>query len=59
VIRYHWFEGGVDARWRGSVSSLFSYVDLEARIPTGHPLRVVLAIVDEALARLTDDFDAI
>ena len=39
--------------------SLFSYVDLEARVPAGHPLRAIRAIVDEALAALSADFDAI
>ncbi len=35
--------------------SLFSYVDLEARIPARHPRRVV----NEALASLDADFDAL
>jgi transposase len=39
--------------------SLFSYVDLEARVPRGHPLRAIRAIVDEALAALSADFDAL
>jgi transposase len=39
--------------------SLFSYVDLEERVPRGHPLRAIRAIVDEALAALSADFDAI
>ena len=39
--------------------SLFSYVDLEARVPRGHPLRAIRAIVDAALARLNEDFEAI
>lgn len=39
--------------------SLFSYVDLEARVPSKHPLRAIRAIVDEALAVLSADFDAI
>lgn len=39
--------------------SLFSYVDLEARVPGKHPLRVIRLIVDEALASLSADFDAI
>ncbi|SFP02671.1 hypothetical protein SAMN04244567_03646 [Paracoccus pantotrophus] len=28
--------------------SLFSYVDLEARIPAGHPLRTIRQVVNEA-----------
>ena len=39
--------------------SLFSYVDLEGRVPQGHPLRAIRTVVDEALARLNDDFEAI
>jgi hypothetical protein len=30
--------------------SLFSYVDLEARIPARHPLRKVRQVVNETLA---------
>jgi len=40
-------------------SSLFSYVDLERRVPRDHPLRLIRGIVDPALARLDDDFEAI
>ena len=32
--------------------SLFSYVDLEARIPARHPLRKIRQVVNEALASL-------
>jgi transposase len=39
--------------------SLFSYVDLEVRVPSAHPLRTIRTVVDEALARLDDDFAAI
>ena len=39
--------------------SLFSYVDLDARVSHGHPLRTIRTVVDEALARLDADFDAI
>ena len=31
--------------------SLFSYVDLEARIPARHPLRQIRRVVNDALAR--------
>lgn len=44
---------------RGSdkqTGSLFSYVDLEERVPAGHPLRKIKAIVDDALASLDADF---
>ena len=39
--------------------SLFSYVDVEARVPRCHPLRAIRALVDAALARLDGDFEAI
>ncbi len=37
--------------------SLFSYVSCEARVPAGHPLRPIRAIVDEALEELSPEFD--
>src|SRR6516225_10283023 len=39
--------------------SLFSYVILEARVPMGHPLRVIRQIADGALAELNGDFSAL
>ena len=39
--------------------SLFSYVDLEARVRRTHPLRTIRTMVDAALARLDGDFGAI
>jgi transposase len=44
---------------RGSderTGSLFSYVDIEERIPTKHPLRQIKVIVDAALAALDAEF---
>lgn len=38
---------------------LFSYVDLEARIPKQHPIRTIRQIVDAALAELEPTFDLI
>ena len=38
---------------------LFSYVDLEARVRRDHPLRVVRAIVNEALGALKGEFAAL
>src|ERR1700685_4431304 len=38
--------------------SLFSYVDLEARIPKGHPLRTIREIVNGALSKLSANFSA-
>ena len=43
---------GMDERGDG----LFSYVDLEARVPADHPLRAIRVLVDEALAALSADF---
>ena len=39
--------------------SLFSYVDLEERIPSRHPLRKIRQIVNDALASLDGDFDVL
>ena len=36
--------------------SLFSYVDLEARVPSGHPLRLIRAIVNDVLEDLSAEF---
>jgi transposase len=40
----------------GGAGALFSYVDLEARIPAEHPLRTIRAIVNEALSELSAVF---
>jgi transposase len=39
--------------------SLLSYVDLEARVPTTHPLRVIKAIVDDVLVALDVEFESL
>lgn len=39
--------------------SLFSYVDLEARVGKDHPLRTIRGIVNEALAALSGEFWAL
>jgi transposase len=39
--------------------SLFSYVDLEDRIPQRHPLRKIRQMVNDALASLDSDFGAL
>src|SRR5882762_2895850 len=47
------------AEMRGSderMGSLFSYVDLEERIPARHPLRTILVIVNAALKALDAEF---
>ena len=43
---------GADER----TGELFSYVDLEKRIPVKHPLRPVRRVVNEVLAALDGDF---
>jgi transposase len=37
--------------------ALFSYVSAEARVPVAHPLRLIRAVVDEALDVLSADFE--
>ena len=44
---------GQDERTGG----LFSYVSCEARVPADHPLRLIRAVVDEALDVLSEEFD--
>ena len=39
--------------------SLFSYVDLEERIPARHPLRKVRQVVNDALASLDAEFESL
>jgi Transposase domain (DUF772) len=36
---------------------MFSYVSCEARVPAGHPLRIIRAVVDEALEVLSPEFE--
>jgi transposase len=43
----------------GRTGSLFSYVDLEARVGRNHPLRAIRAIVNEALAALAGEFSSL
>src|SRR3989440_3794734 len=48
------------ASMRGSDAtsgSLFSYVDLEERVPAKHPLRTIRAIVNDVLAALDAEFE--
>ena len=40
----------------GTTGALFSYVDLEARVPARHPLRVIRTVVNEVLAGLDAEF---
>lgn len=39
--------------------SLFSYVDIETRVPKDHPLRLIRKIVNEALLALNKKFEAL
>jgi len=44
---------------RGQVDpqpSIFSYIDLESRLPEKHPIRTIRRIVDDALAALEATF---
>jgi hypothetical protein len=41
----------------GRSGALFSYVDLEDRVPEGHPLRSIRTIVNQGLTALSGDFD--
>jgi transposase len=43
---------GADER----TGALFSYIDLEARVRSDHPLRLIRAVVNEALANMQSDF---
>ena len=50
------------ARMRGSderSGSLFSYVDIEQKVPAKHPLRVIKAIVDDVLVSLDAEFESL
>src|SRR6185436_275774 len=50
------------AEMRGSDAtsgSLFSYVDLEDRVPTKHPLRTIRAIVNDVLVSLDAEFETL
>jgi transposase len=39
--------------------ALFSYVDLESRVRTDHPLRAIRDVVNAALAAMSSDFEAL
>jgi transposase len=39
--------------------AMFSYVNLEQRVPTNHPLRAIRKMADQALAELSAHFDAL
>ena len=43
----------------GTSGGLFSYIDLEERVPAGHPLRLIREITNDVLASLSSDFAAL
>ena len=45
--------------WDQRSGSLFSYVDLEARVGKDHPIRIIRGVVNEALAALSGEFSAL
>ena len=42
-----------------SSGSFFSYVDLEARVPKDHPLRIIRGIANDVLGSLSSDFETL
>src|SRR5437870_4824552 len=40
-------------------AGMYSYISAEQRVPKQHPLRVIREIVDEALGRMSSDFEAL
>ncbi len=59
---HSWHKAAAGVMVRGTdeaAGSLFSYVDLEERVPARHPLRLIRRIVNDALASLNAEFDAL
>jgi transposase len=53
--------GRTEAFMRGqdqTSGTLFSYIDLEDRVPASHPLRTIREIVNDVLVSLSPDFEA-
>ncbi len=42
---------------RDPQATMLAFVDLEERVPKDHPLRTIKAVTDEALERLSGEFD--
>ena len=42
-----------------SSGNLFSYVDLEERVPDDHPLRLIREIVNDVLGSLSSEFETL
>lgn len=49
----------MDARTDERSGRLFSYVDLEQRVPTRHPLRAIRGLVNEALTDIGSELEAV
>jgi transposase len=61
LIRDSLFKEVMEITMRGhdqTSGSLFSYIDLEDRVPSNHPLRIIREVVDDVLASLSPDFEA-
>ena len=43
---------------RSQQITMLAFIDLEERVPTGHPLRTIKRLADEALADLSSVFDS-
>lgn len=44
---------------RDPQATMLAFIDLESRVPSAHPLRVIKALTDQALDGLSDTFDEI
>ncbi len=42
---------------RSQQITMLAFIDLEERVPTGHPLRTIRRLADEALADLSSTFE--
>src|SRR6266511_2238716 len=59
--RYNVPASSAEARMRGRrepQSLMLAFVDLEQRVPKNHPLRTIRVLADQALAALSETFDA-
>jgi transposase len=45
--------------WDDRSGALFSYLDIEVRVPKSHPLRVIRDLANEALAALAGEFSVL
>ena len=43
---------------RSQQITMLAFIDLEERVPTGHPLRTIIRLADQALAALSSAFDS-